>query len=33
MDRGGSKEPLDGIIYFWTVLFPNGALGFIITDE
>jgi hypothetical protein len=26
MGRGGSKEPPGGIIYFWTVLFPNGAL-------
>jgi hypothetical protein len=24
--RGGSKEPPGGIIYFWTVLSPNGAL-------
>ena len=26
MGRGGSKEPPGGIIYFWAVLFPNGAL-------
>jgi hypothetical protein len=26
MDRGGSKEPPGGILYFWAALFPNGAL-------
>ena len=26
MGRGGSKEPTGGIIYFWVLLSPNGAL-------